>query len=462
MIGIPMFRCTTEKEYLVFMLRMNARKLNNTLFIYDLAKLFIGYLIVGVIAAIAGAPVWTWLGIPFLALFIKLFGAGFQAKVFRSKSKHHKPMRNSSFMIVMRLVLAMILLPIVFVVVINGIYIPTWGIAVLSGIFILLGIWGYFELDKFNSNYHRRALHDNIGKPEIDMKSKPDNTKQFKKLKVSGTVKSNKKGFEYLNALFMQRHKSMIVVKPIVITCIIALIAGIFMISFINGYHDKFGTDNTLKMVFSNFINMILFRKYDDPLMPYAEDSIMDFFRYVASSHLLAMVIPISIADISFKATQAMYINCDNSLMTFSFFKQRDKIIKLFDIRLKQLIKINAVPAIATALFANLFLFYTGGQDYPFQYLVTILVAILMCVFNSITCLALYYLFQPFTTTVNIKSGAYLAIRTVISLVSIQICWIPLKSYILAAVLFVLCVPYVFFFRKLVYRKAPKTWRVKS
>ena len=58
-LNMRIFMCTTEKEYLVFMLRMDARELNNTLFMYDLAKLFVGYLIVGIFAAIAGAPVWA-------------------------------------------------------------------------------------------------------------------------------------------------------------------------------------------------------------------------------------------------------------------------------------------------------------------------------------------------------------------------------------------------------------------
>ena len=56
------------------MLRMDARKLNNTLFIYDLAKLFIGYLMAGIVAVITGAPFWLWLGIPVLAVLDKAFG----------------------------------------------------------------------------------------------------------------------------------------------------------------------------------------------------------------------------------------------------------------------------------------------------------------------------------------------------------------------------------------------------
>ena len=215
-------------------------------------------------------------------------------------------------------------------------------------------------------------------------------------------------------------------------------------------------------MVFSNLLNFILFGKYQDALQPYVEDSAYSFFRYLATTHLLALMIPVSIYDNSFKSTQAFFINCDNSLMTFSFFKQRDKIIKLFDIRLIQLCKFNIVPAIVCGVAVNLVLFYTGGQDYPFQYLLTFVIVAALSVIESVSSLALYYLFQPFTTTVNVKGGAYMAARIILGVIAVHIFWIPVNSLLLAGVLVVFTAVYVFILRKLVYKKAPKTWKVKA
>ena len=148
--------------------------------------------------------------------------------------------------------------------------------------------------------------------------------------------------------------------------------------------------------------------------------------------------------------------------MTFSFFKQRDKIMQLFDIRFKQLIKLNIIPAVFFGLCANLVLFYSGGQDYPFHYLVNILICILISTVNSITWLSLYYLFQPFTTSVNVKSGAYIAARTIISILMLHICWIPCKSWLLLGILIIFTAAYVMLLRMLVRKYAPKTWKVKS
>lgn len=462
LINTRLFKCTTEKEYLVFMLRMNARTLNNTLFIFDLGKLVIGYLIAGIIAIIGGAPFWLWLGIPVLAVCIKLFGAGVLAAFYRSKHKHNKLLKGSTWGLIVRLLLVFMLLPVFMVLVINGYYVPLQYMLIIAAVFVLLGIWGFWELSRFDENLHRRALRDNIVRNEIESYKEPDHSKQFKRLKAKGTVKGDKKGFEYLNALFVRRHRTMLVLKAVVFTIVVLLIIALVLFEFIYGYARRFGADNTLSMLFNNLINFFTGHGYADALHPFDENAATLFFRDCASKQLLLMIIPLSIADISFKSTQAMYINCDNSLMTFSFFKQREKIIRLFDIRLKQLIRINIWPALACGLFAVLILFNTGGQDYPFQYLLTVLVPVLISVINSMTWLTLYYLFQPFTTTVNVKGGAYRVTRIILTFITIIICWITLNTAILVCVLTVFTLVYVAVLRALVKKYAPKTWKVKT
>lgn len=457
------FSWTTDKEYMVFMLRMNARKLNYTLFIYDLAKLVIGYLIAGIIGAVVGAPFWLLLGMPVLAVLIKLFGTGFQASRLRQKRKRHKILKLNVTVNIVLFTLMLMASPLVIMLVANGYYIPLPVMLAVAGIMSLLGVWGYRQCDKFDSIHHRRVLHDNIGKNEMAAyASKPDSTKSFKKLKAKGSVKDNKKGFEYLNALFLKRHSGMIVVKPIVFTVIIFVVMGLMIAEFIYLYYEKFGADNCLNMIGNNILNIILFRQYEDNLLPFEADAGGVFFRWLAQSHMLAMLLPISIADNTFKSTQAMYINCDNCLMTFSFFKQREKIIKLFDIRFKQLIEIHLAPAIASGLFANLILFYTGGQDFPFQYLLSIVVCIMLSVCYSLTWLAMYYLFQPFTTTVNVKSGIYNVTRIIISVVLTVVVLIPSNTFVLTLVMLVFTAVFVYVMRKLVYKHAPKTWKAKS
>lgn len=173
LINTRLFKCTTEKEYLVFMLRMNARTLNNTLFIFDLGKLVIGYLIAGIVAIIGGAPFWLWLGIPVLAVCIKLFGAGALAAFYRSRHKHNKLLKGSTWGLIVRLLLVLLLLPVFMVMVINGYYVPLQYMLIVAAVFVLLGIWGLFELSRFDENLHRRALRDNIVRNEIESYKEP-------------------------------------------------------------------------------------------------------------------------------------------------------------------------------------------------------------------------------------------------------------------------------------------------
>ena len=462
LIRVPYFNCTTEKEYLVFMLRMDAKKLNETLIWYDLAKLFIGYIMAGIFAVITGAPFWLWLGIPVLALAVKFLGIGLQILSFRFKSRLHKSLKISAVAYLIRLALVLLAGPFFIVFIANGYFIPMPQMVIITVLTVIAGIWGFIEFLKSDSNLHRRALHDNISKTEVKATSQYDNTKSFKKIKAKGTVKGDKKGFEYLNALFVKRHWTMLCMKPVIFTIIVAAVMILLSGEFIYGYYSRYGADNCWNMVITNIINFFTFRGFSDPLLPVGNDPAFEFFRYVAQSHLLALMIPLSISDNSFKNTQAMFINCDNSLMTFSFFKQREKIIKLFDIRLKQLIKINLGPVISLGLFADLILFVTGGQSYPGEYLVTILVGFMLSILTSVTWLALYYLFQPFTTSVVAKSGAYRITSIIIYSVASILVWVPLVSYILAPVLLLFTAGYVFFLRNRVYKLAPKTWKIKA
>ena len=428
-INMTIFRCTTEKEYLVFMLRMNAKKLNLTLFIYDLGKLFIGYLITGIFAALFGAPIWVWLGIPFLSVAIKLWGAGYLADSYRRKHAKNKPMRQSKWGPVLLFTAIMLSMPFLVIILFAGYFIPLPVLLGVAGLFMLLGVWGFFALREFDSAHHRRALRDNIVRNEIERKKNPDMSKQFKSITATGSVNTGKKGFEFLNALFVRRHMKILLVKPIICA-----------------------------VVFAAFAALVIYRF----LIVMRNDSVSDFLMYLASYHLLAMLIPLSIADVSYKGTQAMYINCDSSLMTFSFFKQRDKIMKLFDIRLIQFIKINAIPAVVLGLATDAVIFFAGGQAFPAQYLLTPVITILIQAVYTTSWLALYYLFQPFTTTANVKGGAYLATRFILSAFAFFVCWIPLNPLILSGVLAAFTALYIFIVRKLVYKISPKTWKIRA
>ena len=105
--------------------------------------------------------------------------------------------------------------------------------------------------------------------------------------------------------------------------------------------------------------------------------------------------------------TQALFMNCDHSLLTYSFYKQPNFILRLFQIRLREIMKINAVPALVIGGGLALILFVTGGTDNPLNYVVLVVSIICMSMFFSIHYLTIYYLLQPYNAGTELKSGTY-------------------------------------------------------
>ena len=88
--------------------------------------------------------------------------------------------------------------------------------------------------------------------------------------------------------------------------------------------------------------------------------------------------------------TQALFMNCDSSLLTYSFFKKPDMVLKLFRIRLREIIKINLLPALIIGAGLDIILFASGGGEL-LQYAVLFISIICMSVFFSVHYLTLYY-----------------------------------------------------------------------
>ena len=68
--------------------------------------------------------------------------------------------------------------------------------------------------------------------------------------------------------------------------------------------------------------------------------------------------------------TRALFMNCDHSLLTYSFYKQPKFVLKLFQIRLREIIKINLLPAAIIGGGLSVLLYASGGTDHAVNYVV--------------------------------------------------------------------------------------------
>ena len=159
--------------------------------------------------------------------------------------------------------------------------------------------------------------------------------------------------------------------------------------------------------------------------------------------------------------TQALFMNCDHSLLTYSFYKQPNFILRLFQIRLREIMKINAVPALVIGGGLALILFASGGTDNPLNYVVLIVSILCMSLFFSIHYLTVYYLLQPYNAGTELKSGTYRIIMSVTYLVCFALMRLRMPIMLFGLMTIVFCVLYSIAASVLVYRFAPKTFRIR-
>lgn len=160
--------------------------------------------------------------------------------------------------------------------------------------------------------------------------------------------------------------------------------------------------------------------------------------------------------------TRALFVNCDHSLLTYPFYKSPSNILRLFRIRLWEIMKINLLPASVIGVGLAFLLFLSGGTDNPINYVLIFVTITALSIFFSVHYLTLYYLIQPYNAGTEIKSGTYqlvIWLTYMICYIMIQI-KLPTLYFGIAAIVF--CVAYSAVASALVYKLAPKTFRIRT
>ena len=105
--------------------------------------------------------------------------------------------------------------------------------------------------------------------------------------------------------------------------------------------------------------------------------------------------------------TQTLYLNCDHSLLTYAVYKQPDRILELFRLRLWEITKINLLPTTVLALGMVMLMAVWNPARPAYEYVLAFLTIEIIGVFLSLHYLAMYYLLQPYTTEARITSIPY-------------------------------------------------------
>ncbi|WP_054026299.1 hypothetical protein [Bacillus sp. FJAT-28004] len=232
-----------------------------------------------------------------------------------------------------------------------------------------------------------------------------------------------KQGYAYLNALFFFRHRSLIS-SPVNKRLVIVGAFGVIGV-----------------------ITMLLFR---DQLQNMKWNVGMVF------PFLVLIMYYMSVGE---NICKAMFYNCDLSLMRYSFY--RGSAFGHFLIRLKKVMSLNLSIAAAFGVSLTAITAAAGGEWLNRELLMLWICVISLSVFFTVHHLFMYYIFQPYSTELNVKNPLYYVVNMGISAASGACIFLRVPAVSFTIIIVTLTLIYLAAAPVLVRRYGPRTFRVK-
>ena len=442
------FRPTTESEYGVLLMGMDAKNYIHALFIYNAINILIGYTAFGIPAALlAGVPWYLALLIPIAGIGFKAFTLGIQMASYAAKqsigrryTKKGIPISFEGNFNVRILIFCLLITagPIATIAIAYyDLYIINAALVIASAALVLPGmiLIKVFPYGLYRTAVSAEQKRSEITKKDYKEKQNKGNRVNINKIDHPITLTESKEkrshGFRYLNDLFIKRHSNIFVGR--LIGTIIGTAASIAILSVFLYYEIKgFGDDISSSVL-----------------------------RYLFSRHSgIFMLIMFFINSGAYMA-HAMFANCDSSMLMYGFYKKPDALIKMYRLRFGSIVRYNIIPAIMASVFAVVVMTITGGEDYTGQYISTVLCILASMVFFSIRHLTLYYLIQPYASDFRVKSRLYTFLSFFIFTVCLALMIAPVPAYIITGFALAMIFLYTFLGSRLIYRFGPRSFRIK-
>lgn len=233
------------------------------------------------------------------------------------------------------------------------------------------------------------------------------------------------KGYSYINALFFARHRRQLV-KPVLYRLLGA--AGLFAGSVV------FWVVNREAAVdLSGNLTALL-----------------PFFVYIMYF--------MTVAD---KASRAMFYNCDKDMLRYAYYRRPQTILRNFQIRLVRVSLYDLAVAGAVCLAAVGFRLLCGGGVFTADLLLFCAAILLLSVLFTAHHLCLYYVFQPYSESLQVKNPFYSVINVGMYALCFLCLQIDVGGFAFTMTVLAFTVLYIAGALALVYCRAPKSFRVK-
>lgn len=420
-----MLNPTKDKYYAIVLMNMNAKEFGLSNYYYELIKLIVGFLPFTIIfGMIAKVPLWIQIVLPFFVLSIKLIVMNYILHDFKKTRR----VRNEN-------------LPTKFVWSFVGVCLllayglPAINITLNQTIFafalvasIILGVYSLIKVHTFNEYrkmYKQVLTQTNMNTTDYNNASQIVKDTSLKQIELDKNYTSNKYGFAFFHDLFVKRHRKILTKAVKKQSVIILAIFAVVIVAFQFSGEFKGKTNEVLMKYLPYFV----------------------FVMYIINR--------------SASVTQAMFMNCDHSMLTYRIYRTPDVILGVFRERLKTLITINMLPATLIGLGLALLLYLSGGTDNPLNYIILFVSIIAMSIFFSVHYLVMYYLLQPYNVNTEMKSSTY----KVVQAITYFVCWymiqVQLPTFYFGIATIVFCVAYCLISLFLAYKYAPKTFKLR-
>lgn len=420
-----MFNPTKDKYYAIVLMNIDARKFTLSNYYYALLKTIIGFMPFTIIfGLLSNIPLWQCILLPFYVLTTKLILSNYKLKSFIKTGvarNENNPTKGEWILIILLVILAYGL-PFFRIVINQTIFVIIFIINIILSIYSIVKINNFEEYKKM---YKQLLTTQNINVLKNEISGSVLKESSSKQIVLDENFTSNKNGFAYFHELFVKRHKKILTLavkkQSLVIITIFSLI---FTICIFN--HEVGKIINGLLLMY----------------LPY-----FVFIMYLLNRGT--------------SVTQAMFMNCDHSMLTYRIYRTPKVILGLFKERLKTLIGINLIPASIIALGLPLLLYVTGGTTNSLNYLVLFLTILALSIFFSIHYLILYYLLQPYNVNTEVKSSTYRVAQTLTYFICYYMIELELPTISFGIVAIIFCLGYSILSLLLAYRLAPKTFKLR-
>lgn len=296
-------------------------------------------------------PLLMSLGVYFLEIGASVFWMKY-------KLKHKKGILDNGLLQIVFIILIPVL---VMGLVITGSFdlkIATGIIFIFSLILFINGLNGLRKFDSFDQVIEESVEEYDVASEDLDLSAAKDYELKDKDIEVKNTKGLyKKKGLAFLNSLFFIRHKRLIT-KPVIIKSLAvpAIGLGVF---FFTVFKETLTTEGIFELTIRA----------------------MPFLTYILSRQ-----------D---KVINAMYLNCDQGLLPYGFYRKGEMLLAMYRLRFRSMLAINMIPAGAVFITYMVAMAYKG-EIFWINNLVVLAYILLMTIFFTSLALAKYYLLQHY------------------------------------------------------------------